>query len=64
MYAVELISMVTVATQDNLYVEGNLKLDGATLNDESPPLASAAHWQIKDDQLALSANFDAAQIQR
>ena len=47
---------------DSLKLEGNLKLDGATLNDESLH-ASVAHWQIKDDQLALSGNFDAAQIQ-
>ena len=47
---------------DSLNLSGNLQLEGATLNDESLR-DSTAHWAIKDDQLDLSANFDASQIQ-
>jgi hypothetical protein len=43
-------------------LSGDLQLDRATLNDEDLH-ASAAHWQIEADQLHLSANFDASQIQ-
>ena len=43
-------------------LSGDLQLDRATLNDEVLH-ASAARWQIEDEQLQLSANFDAAQIQ-
>jgi hypothetical protein len=47
---------------DDLKMSGDLQLDRATLNDEDLH-ASAAHWQIEADQLHLSANFDASQIQ-
>ena len=43
-------------------LDGNLQLDNATLNGV-PILRSEARYQLSDEQLSISANFDAAQIE-
>ena len=43
-------------------LDGNLQLDNPTLNGV-PILRSEARYQLSDEQLSISANFDAAQIE-